>query len=157
MSYAEVGLGRVGGRVLWGGVEGGGRSIVWMGEKDLKIMFFIQNRCIKMTMRTFEGIEFVAITLKKRLIKHYGEKIKQVVVYGSFARNEATEESGINLPIVIADDLDLYNVRQNLSNLIFDILLENNKLISTIVVVESNFRNSCSEFLSTVKKEGILI
>ncbi|RLG28608.1 nucleotidyltransferase domain-containing protein [Methanosarcinales archaeon] len=108
-------------------------------------------------MRTFEGIEFVAITLKKRLIKHYGEKIKQVVVYGSFARNEATEESGINLPIVIADDLDLYNVRQNLSNLIFDILLENNKLISTIVVVESNFRNYCSEFLSTVKKEGILI
>lgn len=120
-------------------------------------MFSIQNRCIEMTVRTFEEIEFVVITLKKCLIKHYGKKIKQVVVYGSFARNEATEESDIDLLIIIADDLNPYNVRQNLSDLVFDILLENNELISIIVVVESNLRNSFSEFLSTVKKEGILI
>lgn len=110
-----------------------------------------------MTVRIYEEIEFVVITLKKCLIKHYGKKIKQVVVYGSFARNEATEESDIDLLIIIADDLNPYNVRQNLSDLVFDILLENNELISIIVVVESNFRNSFSEFLSTVKKEGILI
>jgi len=110
-----------------------------------------------MTMRTFEGIEFVVIALKKYLIKHYGGKIKQVVVYGSFARNEATEESDIDILIVIADDLHPYNVRQNLSDILLDILLENNELISIIVVVESDFRNSSSEFLSTVKKEGILI
>lgn len=139
------------------GVDEDGMSIVWIGEKDLKTTFSIQNRCIKMTLRTFEGIEFVVIALKKCLIKHYGEKIKQVVVYGSFARNEATEESDIDLLIVIADDLEPYNVKQNLSDLIFDILLENNELISVIVILESNFRNSYSEFLSTVKKEGILI
>jgi predicted nucleotidyltransferase len=94
---------------------------------------------------------------KEYLIDIYGERIKQVMVYGSYARGKATEESDIDVLIVVDDSLNSFEVRKSLSDILFDILLENGELISVIAIPESYFKNYNSPFLLNVKEEGVTV
>ncbi len=91
--------------------------------------------------------------IKKHLIKEYGEKIKQIIIYGSYARGEATKDSDIDVLVVIDDSLNPFEVRKNLSDIIFDILLEEKELISIIAIPETIFKNYKSPFILNVKEE----
>ncbi|MCK4476139.1 MAG: nucleotidyltransferase domain-containing protein [Methanophagales archaeon] len=104
-----------------------------------------------------EKIKHFVEEVKEYLIKTYGEKIKQVMVYGSYARGEATEESDIDVLIVVDDSLNPFAVRKSLSDILFDILLENGELISVIAIPESFFKNYNSPFLLNVKEEGVAV
>ena len=79
--------------------------------------------------------------IKEHLVKEYGEKIKQIIIYGSYVRGEATKDSDIDVLVVIDDSLNPFEVRKNLSDIIFDILLEKEELISVIPVPESIFKD----------------
>ena len=103
-----------------------------------------------------ERIERLVNQIKEPLLKMYGEKIKQVILYGSYVRGLATKDSDIDLLVVVDDSLNPSEVRKSLSDVIFDILLEKGELISVIVVPEHFFKNYNSPFLLNVKEEGIL-
>ena len=62
--------------------------------------------------------------IKEYLLKQYGKKIKQVILYGSHVRGEATEDSDIDVLVVVDDSLDPSEVRNSLSALLYDILLD---------------------------------
>ncbi len=95
--------------------------------------------------------------IKKHLIKEYGEKIKEIIIYGSYVRGEATKDSDIDVLVVIDDSLNPFEVRESLSDIIFDILLEKQELISVIPVPETIFKNYKSPFILNVKEEGMVI
>jgi predicted nucleotidyltransferase len=103
-----------------------------------------------------ERIEQLVSQIKEPLLKIYGEKIKQVILYGSCVRGQATKDSDIDVLVVVDDTLNPFEVRKGLSDTIFDILLEEGELISVIVVPEHFFKNYNSPFLLNVKEEGIL-
>lgn len=111
----------------------------------------------KRRMRGAEEINSIVEEIKKYLVTIYSDKIKQVIIYGSFARNEATKESDIDVLVVISDELDPFNVRESLSDFLFEILLEKVELISLIAIPESIFKTYNSPFLLNVKEEGELI
>ena len=94
--------------------------------------------------------------VKEHLLKLYSDKIKQVILYGSQARGEATEDSDVDVLVVVDDSLDSSAVRTSLSDLLFDLLLETNELISVIVIPEQLFITYNSPFLLTVKEEGLV-
>jgi len=94
--------------------------------------------------------------IKEYLIKTYGEKIKQVIVYGSYVRGEATKDSDIDVLVVIDDTLNPFEIRKSVSDIIFDILLEKGELISVIAVPETLFKNYKSPFILNVKQEGMV-
>lgn len=102
-----------------------------------------------------ERIKQLVNQIKEHLLKTYGEKIKQVILYGSYVRGLATKDSDIDLLVVVDDSLNPSEVRKSLSDIIFDILLEKGELISVIVVPEHFFKNYNSPFLLNVKEEGI--
>ncbi|KAF0152460.1 MAG: DNA polymerase beta domain protein region [Ignavibacteria bacterium] len=102
-------------------------------------------------------VKQLANQINAHLIKEYGEKIKQIVIYGSYARGEATIDSDIDILVVIDDSLNPFEVRKNLSDLLFDILLEKGELISVIPIPETIFKDYKSPFILNVKEEGILI
>jgi len=95
--------------------------------------------------------------VKKHLIKRYGDKIKEVILYGSHARDEATKDSDIDLLVLIDDSINPSDVRRSLSDLLFDILLEKEELISVVVLPKTYFENYNYPFLINVKKEGIQV
>ena len=95
--------------------------------------------------------------IKEYLLKQYGEKIKQVILYGSHVRGEATEDSDIDVLVVVAESLDPSEVRNRLSALLYDILLEKGELISVIVIPETLFNSYNSPFLLNVREEGVVV
>ena len=86
----------------------------------------------------------------------YGESIKKVILYGSYARGEATKNSDIDLLVIVEKSLNLFEVRESLSDLLFDILLDKGELISVIVVPEHLYENYNSPFMLNVRKEGLV-
>ena len=108
-------------------------------------------------MRTLEDIKDLANEVKRFLIDKYGRDIKQVIVYGSFARGEATEASDIDMAVIIDDSLNSVNVEKELSDFLLDILLDRKELISVFAIPESIYENYNSPFILNTKAEGVAI
>jgi len=94
--------------------------------------------------------------VKEHLIEMYGRKIKKVILYGSFVRDDSTRDSDIDILVLVDQSLKPFEVRENLSDLLFDILLEEGELISVIVVPEHLCENYNSPFMLNVRKEGLV-
>ena len=95
--------------------------------------------------------------IKNYLIERYGEKVRDVILYGSYARGQFTENSDIDILVLVDDTLNPFEVRENLSDLLLDILLDEEELVSVIVLPESFFENYNYPFMINVKKEGVKI
>ena len=59
------------------------------------------------------------------MIERYGDKIREIILYSSYARGKATKESDIDLLVLIDNSINPSDVRKSLSDFLFDILLEN--------------------------------
>jgi predicted nucleotidyltransferase len=102
-----------------------------------------------------ERIKHLVSEIKEHLIKTYGERIKQVILYGSQVRGETTKDSDIDILVVVDESLIPFEVRKSLGDLLFDIILEEGELVSVIAVPEHFFKNYNSPFLLNVRKEGV--
>ena len=83
------------------------------------------------------------------------DDIKLIMLFGSVARGDDTEESDIDILIVspIADKIKPY-----IHNIAVDIILEKNEVISPRLMTEEQFnRTEDCPFLSDVLKEGVII
>jgi len=95
--------------------------------------------------------------IKAHLIKIYGEKVKKVILYGSCVRGTATSDSDIDILVLVDESLNSFEVRESLSDLLFDILLEEGELVSVAVVGERLYERYNSPFMLNVRKEGISV
>jgi len=102
-------------------------------------------------------IEELVNRVKDHLIKMYGKKIRRVILYGSHVRGEATRDSDVDILVLVDESLNPVEVRRSLSDLLFDILLEEGKLISVITLPEHFFENHNYPFMLNVKKEGVRV
>jgi len=103
-----------------------------------------------------EKVKYLINQIKAHLVKVYGEGIKKVILYGSYVRGAATRDSDIDLLVLVEKSLNPFEVRESLSDLLFDILLEEGELVSVIAVSEDFFENYNSPFMLNVKKEGVV-
>jgi predicted nucleotidyltransferase len=108
-------------------------------------------------MRSIDEIMDLVIDIKKFLIKQYENRIKDVIVYGSFARGEATGNSDIDMVVIVEDNLNTEAVEAGLSDFLFNILLERNELISVFAIPETIFKTYKSPFILNTKEEGVVI
>ena len=94
--------------------------------------------------------------IKTHLVKMYGGKIKRIILYGSYVRGETTRDSDIDILVLVDESLNPFEVRESLSDLLYDILLEEGELVSVIAVPEDFFESYNSPFMLNVKKEGVV-
>jgi predicted nucleotidyltransferase len=85
----------------------------------------------------------------------YGDRLCQVILYGSSARNEATEESDIDLAVVLAGEVRPGTKIDRMIDIITDVNLEYGVLLSVYPVSEENYRNINSPLLMNIRREGI--
>ena len=89
----------------------------------------------------------------KKATQRYGERIRSVTLFGSVARGKATEESDIDILVVI--DEEDFRLRRKLIGLSFDILLETGGDLSVKVLSDRDFQARKSySFLRNVLAEG---
>lgn len=83
------------------------------------------------------------------------DDIKLIMLFGSVARGEDTEESDIDILIVSpnADDL-----RYKINRIAVDIILEKDEVISPHLMTEEHFNKTRNNpFLTNVLNEGVVI
>ena len=103
-----------------------------------------------------EKIKSLINRIKAHLVKRYGEGIKKVILYGSYVRGDATRDSDIDVLVLVDQSLNPFEVRESLSDLLFDILLQEGEFVSVIAVPEHFFESYNSPFMLNVKKEGLI-
>ena len=91
------------------------------------------------------------------LHERYDAGIKRVILYGSHARGEATTDSDVDVLVLTDPSLNPSEVRESLSDLLYDIILEEGELVSVVAVSEEHFENYNSPFMLNVKKEGMVV
>ncbi len=106
-------------------------------------------------MISMDKIREIAGKIWTHLKGRYSSKVEQVIVYGSYARGDATSESDVDFLVVVDDSLDPWEVRRSLDDVLLDILLKDGRLVSVLVVPKSFYKGYNSPFLVQVRKEGI--
>ena len=93
---------------------------------------------------------------KQQIIELYGRRLKKVVLYGSYARGQASDEnSDIDLAVVLEGDVNPCREIDRMIDIITEINLEYNVLISVYPVSEKNYNSLNSPLLMTIRKEGV--
>ena len=90
----------------------------------------------------------------------YGEKLKEIVLYGSYSRGQNDDESDIDLLILIdIDESELKCYDKKLNNIISDIGYRHMKVLSLIDISYEKFNHwvDVVPFYKTVKNEGIIV
>ena len=102
-----------------------------------------------------ENVKKIIKEFKAELERIYGEKLKSVILYGSWARNEATENSDIDLVVVFKGDIIQGKEIDRMIDSITEINLKYNILISVYPVSEENYLTIKSPLLLNIRQEGI--
>lgn len=97
-------------------------------------------------------------SLKDELLKELGDSIKSIVLYGSIARDEADEESDIDILVVTRENNK--KIHDRISRIRTTIDLKNNTL-TTLVQMNRNELERCiklgSPFMESVVEEGVIL
>jgi len=102
-----------------------------------------------------DDIRSVAEKIRTELKERYGSKVLQIILYGSYARGEATIQSDGDFLVVVDDSLAPWEVRRSLDNVLLDLLLKRGRLISILVMAKSFYENHNFPLLIQIRQEGI--
>ena len=102
-----------------------------------------------------ETIQKFTIETQKLL----GERVKKVILYGSYARGDYNSDSDIDIMDLTDDEIDYY--RRKISELAYDIDFENNFDIMLSPVIKNiekfNYWLNALPFYMNVQKEGVIL
>ena len=104
-----------------------------------------------MNNETMEAIK----EFKREIRKLYGKRLKQIILYGSYARGNATEDSDIDLLIVLKGKVKPGKEIDRMIDIVTEINLRYNVLISVYPISEEDYEKVNSPLLINVRREGI--
>ncbi|SRR6266498_3472195 len=96
--------------------------------------------------------------LKKGLAEIYGDRLKAVILFGSFARGEGRiPDSDIDVMVVLKGEFNYWEMDKRSSELVAALSLEHDVLISTKLASETQYANSRMPLYINVRKEGVAV
>jgi len=99
-------------------------------------------------------IESILREFKAGAEELYGSRLKDIILYGSWARGQATEDSDIDLAVVLEGNVDPCREIDVMIDLITDINLDFETLLSVFPLAVTDFRQLNSPLLLNLRKEG---
>ncbi|MEG3435824.1 nucleotidyltransferase domain-containing protein [Pannus brasiliensis CCIBt3594] len=102
-----------------------------------------------------ETLQELLSKLKNYLSELYGERLDRTILFGSQARGEATEDSDIDVLIVLKDMVDVGDEIQKTGHFVSDLCLEYDQVIGRLFMDADKFQNTNSPLLLNIRKEGI--
>ncbi len=100
-------------------------------------------------------IEHILKEFREKAEKLYGSRLKNIILYGSFARGHATEDSDIDLAVVLEGNVAPGREIDRLIDIITELNLNHSVLISVYPVSEENYNSLNSPLLMNIRREGI--
>jgi len=102
------------------------------------------------------AIKNILDQLYSRFEAIYGDRLSNMLLYGSQARGDADPESDIDVMVVLKDKVSPCDEIERTINDVANISLENDVVVSCIFVSEDQFDNEFSPLLMNVRREGIV-
>ena len=89
--------------------------------------------------------------------KIYEDNLKAIILYGSVARDEARDDSDVDIAILV--DSDEEGMYDRILDLVVDIELKYNLVISVVLIEMDRFKKwgDVLPFYKNIKKEGITL
>jgi predicted nucleotidyltransferase len=100
-------------------------------------------------------IEHIVKKFRKEAERLYGSRLKSIILYGSWARGQATQDSDIDLAIVLDGDVTPGKEIDRLIDIITEINLNYGVLISIYPVSEKDYNSLNSPLLLNIRREGM--
>jgi predicted nucleotidyltransferase len=92
---------------------------------------------------------------REELEKLYENRLKTIILYGSWARGEATEDSDIDVLIVLEGKVIPGKEIDRMIDIITEINLKHGVLISVYPISEDDYSTINSPLLINVRREGV--
>lgn len=86
----------------------------------------------------------------------YGNNLKQIILFGSYARGNFTSDSDIDILIVTQKKLSKPE-REQLINFISDVSINDDILINFIEMLTQKFELEHSPLLLNIRREGVIL
>ena len=95
--------------------------------------------------------------MKEGLVRIYGDKLKAVYLYGSYARGDYRQGSDVDVMILLKDYKSYWKELERISYLASDISLEYDITVSCIFIRELEWKNDSNEkpLIYNIHKEGL--
>ena len=107
--------------------------------------------------KTIKDIKPILNEAKERLQKIYGERLRGLILYGSYARGDATEGSDIDLILLLDDISNPISELEKFSREIHQLDFLYDTVISIIPIAEGQYRRRRLPLILNAKREGIPI
>jgi predicted nucleotidyltransferase len=92
---------------------------------------------------------------REEIEKLYGKRLKSIILYGSWARGDATEESDIDVLIVLEGEVIPGKEIDRMIDIITEINLKHGVLVSVYPVSKEDYSTINSPLLINVRREGV--
>jgi predicted nucleotidyltransferase len=103
------------------------------------------------------GIRRVLEDLRKSLSALYGERLKGVYLYGSYARGTARESSDIDVLVVLAGELQPGREITRMGPGVSKVCLDYNVLVSVIPMAEQEYIEGSLSFVRNVRADAMAV
>ena len=101
-------------------------------------------------------LETVLGRLENGLKNLYGGRYRGLVLYGSYARGEADDESDVDLLVLLEGEVDRFREASRAEPVKWPLFLESGYVLSLVPVGSEEFRNSLEPLLWNARTEGVL-
>lgn len=101
-------------------------------------------------------LETVLGRLERGLEDLYGGRYRGLVLYGSYARGEADDESDVDLLLLLEGEVDRTREVLRVEPVKWPLALESGYVLSVVPVGATEFRDALEPFLWNARSEGTL-
>ncbi len=106
------------------------------------------------------NIQKIVNDFSKKVEKILGNRLKKIVLYGSYARGDYRSNSDIDIMILTdLNEKEIEDFRDEIVSIAFDIELENGIVISPVIknIEKFNTKIEFIPFYMNVQKEGVVL
>jgi predicted nucleotidyltransferase len=101
------------------------------------------------------NLQIILNEFKRELRSLYGDRLKDVILFGSHARGEARADSDIDVMVVLRGDVAPGREIDRMIDVITELSLKYGVLLSVVPVAEDKYLRRNSPLLLNVRREGI--
>ncbi|NUO19417.1 nucleotidyltransferase domain-containing protein [bacterium] len=104
-----------------------------------------------------ESLKPILAELKQRLTELYGERLSQLILFGSQARGDATEDSDVDVLVVLEGEVEPFVESDQVVPITADISLRLGVVICCMYISRAQYEARKSATLRNAAHEGIAL